>query len=370
MKTVQLSIILFFTTVVSAQSDSSWKSQPKVSLKEFIDVFYVYDFNQPQGNQRQNFLFNHNRHNEFNINLALLKIKVEHKKYRANLGLQLGTYPIDNFAAEPSSYKFISEANVGISLNKKNTLWLDAGVFGSHIGFESAISSVNPTLTRSLLAENSPYFLTGAKITAKPSKHWTFSGLVVNGWQRIQRVDGNSLLSFGSQVNYSKAEKFELNWSTFVGTEDPDSTRRMRYFNNLYAKFSVSKKLKMIVGFDIGVQQKSKHSAEYSHWLTPIMIARWQLSPKWQTALRLEYYDDQDNVMVSTANQQSFQTAAASINFDFSPSENIKLRLEARLLQSPNEIFVKEVNLTNQNLFIGTSIAINLEQVISKESSN
>jgi hypothetical protein len=51
--------------------------------------------------------------------------------------------------------KNIYEANVGISLNKKNNLWVDAGVMPSHIGFESAISMDNWYLTRSLLAENS-----------------------------------------------------------------------------------------------------------------------------------------------------------------------------------------------------------------------
>jgi hypothetical protein len=54
--------------------------------------------------------------------------------------------------------------NVNGQLRKK-TLWLDAGIFGSHMGFESALSIDNPTLTKSFVAENSPYYWSGAKLT-------------------------------------------------------------------------------------------------------------------------------------------------------------------------------------------------------------
>jgi hypothetical protein len=71
------------------------------------------------------------------------------------LAFHAGTDSNDHYANEPGLLKNIYEANVGISLNKKNNLWVDAGVMPSHIGFESAISMDNWYLTRSLLAENS-----------------------------------------------------------------------------------------------------------------------------------------------------------------------------------------------------------------------
>lgn len=75
-----------------AQNDSTWHQKPTFNVSGYLDVFYVYDFNQPQGNFRQPFLYNHNRHNEFNLNLGLVKLGVEHARYRANLALQTGTY--------------------------------------------------------------------------------------------------------------------------------------------------------------------------------------------------------------------------------------------------------------------------------------
>ena len=261
-----VTVLILTSFELLAQDTSYWHTKPTLTFSGFTDVFYIYDMNQPQGDYRQPFLFNHNRHNEFNLNLGMFKLGLENAKYRANIAMQTGTYANDNYAAEPGLLKNIFEANIGISLNQKNNLWLDAGILPSHIGFESAISMDNMTLTRSLSAENSPYFLTGAKLCYNPSEKWEIAGLIVNGWQRIKRLEGNSLQSFGTQVNFSPTNKTTINWSTFIGTDNPDITRRIRYFNNLFGQFQLTEKLGLIVGADIGAQQETKGSSIYNIW--------------------------------------------------------------------------------------------------------
>ena len=167
-------------------------------------------------------------------------------------------------------------------------MWLDAGIFSSHLGFESAISMDNLTLTRSLAAENSAYFLSGAKLTHEPNEKWTLAGIIINGWQRIRRVEGNSIPSFGTQVSCSPSKKTTINWSTFVGTDDPDETRRMRYFNNVYGQFQLNEKIAIITGFDIGAQQQVKNNSTYDFWLTPNLITQYSINKVWKTAVRVE----------------------------------------------------------------------------------
>lgn len=350
--------MILSSAYMSAQVDSTWQQEPKFNISGFMDIFYVYDFNQPQGTERQAFLYNHNRHNEFNLNFGLVKLNVEHSKYRANFALQTGTYGNDNYAEEPGLLKNIFEANIGISLNKKNNLWLDAGVLPSHIGFESALSMDNITLTRSLLAENSPYFLTGAKLTFNPNDKWEIAGLVVNGWQRIQRLEGNSLLSFGTQVNYSPTEKVTLNWSTFIGTDDPDTTRRMRYFNNVYGQFKLTEKFGLIAGFDIGTQQRTKNSSVYDFWLSPVIIGQYTINDTWKTSIRAEYYQDDTGIIIPTGTTNGFQTSGLSLNIDYSTNQNIICRIEGRWLNSTDGLFEKHNNFTTDNFIIGASIAI------------
>ncbi len=355
-----LTFFIFFLIrqVARTQEDSAWQQQPDLSISGFLDIFYVYDFNQPQGTERQSFLFNHNRHNEFNLNLGLMQFGIQHAKYRGSFALHTGTYANDNYAAEPGLLKNIFEANIGISLNRKNSLWLDAGVFPSHIGFENAISMDNMTLTRSLSAENSPYFLTGAKLTYTPNGQWEISGMILNGWQRIQRLEGNSLPSFGTQVNYRPTNTIILNWSTFIGTDDPDTTRRLRYFNNFYGQFQLTDKFDVIAGFDVGIQQESKGASGYDIWFTPTLIGQYAINTSWKCAVRAEYYQDETGIIIPTGTTNGFQTTGLSLNIDYSPTQNIMCRLEGRWLNSKDPIFETNTDPTNDTFFIGTSIAM------------
>lgn len=351
------SLFLFLPCFSISQTDTT-ERKTDISFSGFLDTYYSYDLNNP--NQvRQNFFFNHNRHNNININLALLRLQARHEKYRANIGLHTGTYVTDNYAAEPLANKLLYEANAGVSLTKNNKLWLDAGVFESYIGFESAISSLNATLTRSLAAESSPYFLTGAKLSWTEDK-WNIGVYLLNGWQRIQMVQGNNLSSFGTQFSYSMNDHVTLNWNTFIGTEDPDSTRRMRYFSNFYTTAEWGK-FNFIAGFDFGIQQEIKGSSTYYNWFNSSLIGQYQFHEKWATTLRAEYFNDPEELIITTPLNSGFETMAFSLNLDYQPHQKITLGAEGRMLTSSEDIFVEENGLTSNNLFFTVSIAALLD---------
>jgi hypothetical protein len=362
-----LRIILFFLTFVScnltrAQQDSVWRSAPTVSFLGFADAYYAFDFNKPELN-RQPFLFNHNRHNQFSVNNVLVQTELHHEKYRATLGLHTGTYAMDNYANEPALNRFMYQANVGISLSKKNKVWLDAGVLPSHMGFETALSIENKTLTRSLVAENSPYYLTGAKLTYSISEKWELAGIICNGWQQIQRSAGSSIPAGGTQLIFSPSNKVKLNWSTFISSVYPDSTRRMRYFSNLYAEFQLGKQFNLIAGFDSGMEQAQKGSSNYLPWFSPVIIAQVALREKWKLAVRAEYYQDRHNVIIPALNAPGFSTFSSSLNIDFVPIPQVACRLEGRMLLDEHAIYPNSVSSSRTNFFVAASIAIQFEKI-------
>lgn len=356
---MRYSILVFFISIsiYSYSQNDTISSKININFSGFLDVFYAYDFNEPKGLQRQSFLYNHNRHNEFNVNLAYFKLEINELKYRANLAFHTGTYVSDNYKNEINLLKNINEANIGLSLNNKNNLWLDAGVFPSHIGFESAISSDNLTLTRSLSAENSPYFFGGAKLSYLPNSKLQYSFLILNGWQRIQRLQGNSLPSFGSQIKYSNSH-LTLNWSSFMGTDYPDFIRRIRYFNNFYAQWSNLKKWNLIVGLDLGAEQKVKGSSDFNWWFSPTLITQYQLCKNWKTAYRLEYYSDRFGVIVPLLNNKEFKTLGFSVNLDYCPNPKLLARIEARWLNNKDMIFERNNNYTSNNVIITSSLSV------------
>jgi hypothetical protein len=186
-----LSLLLIFSLSGKAQTIDSLK----IDFSGFIESYYAYDFNQPSENKKIPFLYNYNRHNEFNINNALLRVKANYENVYASFALHAGTYVEDNYAAE--DIKLISEAIVGVYLDDKRKYAIEMGIMPSYIGFETATSSSNLTLTRSMLAENSPYFMTGIKYQFQPNEKWTFATLLTNGWQRISKPDKEALPAFG-----------------------------------------------------------------------------------------------------------------------------------------------------------------------------
>ncbi len=330
-----------------------------LTISGYAEVYYTYDFNKPLDNNRPGFIYSHNRNNEFNLNLGFLKAAYSTEYVRANLAIAAGTYMNANYAAEPGVLKNIYEANAGVKLSKKANLWLDAGIFGSHIGFESAISKDCWTLTRSILADNSPYYEAGAKLTYTSNNNkWILSAMALNGWQRIKRVDGNSLMSWGTQVQFKPNSTTTFNYSTFIGTDKPDSARLMRYFHNLYAIFNLSPKLGVTAGFDIGTEQKTKGSSDMNTWYSPVVILKYAINDKWAIAARGEYYEDKQGVIIATGTTNGFKTTGYSLNIDYAPVSNILIRLEGRNLSSKDAIFTKAQTTQKNNAFVTASVAV------------
>ena len=240
MKKIIITVLLAFGFTTSNAQEVEKEKSP-FTFSGYIETYYSYDFNEPENHVRPGFVYSHNKHNELNLNLGLAKVNYVKDNVRGNLAIMAGTYPEYNLAAEQDLLRNVYEANVGVKISKTSNLWVDAGIMPSHIGFESAIGKDCANLTRSILADNSPYYEAGVKIgyTSKSEK-WYLAAMYLNGWQRIQKIDGNQTPAFGTQITYKPNAKTTLNWSTYAGNEQPDFDRKWRYFNNLYGQLKVS----------------------------------------------------------------------------------------------------------------------------------
>ena len=355
--------IVMFPAVLLGAAGSVYAQEAEknpLSFSGYAEVYYQQDFNNPKANARPGFVYSHNRNNEVSLNLGLIKAAYKTDQVRANVGIGVGSYMNANYAAEEGVLKNIFEANVGVKLSKTKNIWLDAGILPSHIGFESAIGSDCFTLTRSMMADNSPYFETGAKLSyGTDNGKWDMAVLVLNGWQRIQRVEGNSTPGFGHQIIYRPNGKVTFNSSSFIGNDMPDKGRLMRYFHNLYGQFEFNGQLTMIAGFDIGAQQKEKGSYNYNTWYTPVLIARYTPRERLSLALRGEYYSDKAGVVIFSETPGGFQTFATSLNVDYRILPNVVWRTELKSMSSRNAVFLNRTDgMKKGNVVAATAIAI------------
>lgn len=329
-----------------------------LTISGYVEAYYGGDFNNPVGNTRPSFLYSFNKNNETAVNLALLRGSYAASTFRANLALALGTYMKANYALEPGFLGNFYEGNAGVKLSGERNLWLDAGVFPSHIGLESAVGKDNWTLTRSIEADNTPYYESGAKIGyTSTDEKWFVSALILNGWQHIKPVEGSSLPSFGTQVTYKPSSGITLNSSTFLGTDKPDRSRRMRYFHNFYGIFQLDSRLAATVNFDIGAEQAGKHEEAMNLWFSSMVALRYTPTTNTAVTLRGEYYDDRHGVIIASGTPNGFKTWGFSANFDYRLTGNLLWRVEARTLGSKDDIFITRDNTAVRgNTFITTSL--------------
>jgi len=358
------------SSVAVAQSADSTSSTapvptaPALTLTGYVEAYYTQDLTAPKTTQeRPSFLYNHKRNREFNINHAYFKLAYATDRVRGNLAVQVGTYAQYNYAAEQPLLRNVYEANVGVKLSKTRDLWLDAGIFSSHIGFESAVSKDCWTLTRSILAENSPYYLAGAKLTYNTGK-WTLLGSVLNGWQRIAKLPGYSGPSVSTQVQFRPSDKVTLNWSSFLGSDRPDSLKQGRFFNNFYAIINPAGRFGVILGFDIGSDRKPvvrtgstdrvEGGGSYV-WYAPVVIARYKTSDRSYLNGRVEYYDDKNAVIIGIL---GFQTMGYSLGYDYYILPQALFRIEGKIYDSKTPIFETTSGFGRQNTSLTTSLAV------------
>ncbi|OGX89268.1 hypothetical protein BEN47_07675 [Hymenobacter lapidarius] len=315
-----------------------------VQLYGYVDGYFGLDFPAPTDTRRPGFLYSHNRQNEFTVNQALVGAQFDDGRVRGALGLQAGTYPEANYAAEPQVLQHIYEAYAGFRPLRR--AWLDVGVFGSHIGFESAISKNNWTLTHSLAAESSPYYEAGARFTYEASPKWTLTALALNGWQNIRET--NRAKALGTQVQWRPSARWLLNSSTFYGNEQPtNSAARRRYFHDFYLTYAATSRLSVLALFDIGTQQARSAGQDHDSWHTGALVLRYRLGRQpgspFTAALRGEYYFAKNGVVVRDAgppaSEPDFFVRGGSLNLDYAPTRRVLVRLEGKVLNSRNSLY-------------------------------
>lgn len=336
-------LVLFISIHSFAQNDST----KTLKLSTYADMYYSYDFSNPQNFEKPDFNYNYKKHNQLNVNLAFVKLGYQSSRMRSNLALMTGNYAMYNLSAEPNWAKPLLEANIGYKISKQQNIWVDAGVMPSHIGFESAVGADCWNLTRSILAENSPYYETGIKLSYANKKEDLYLAFhVLNRWQKITVPNWDGKPSVGVQLTYKPSSSLTLNYSNFIGRIQLDSINPIRVFHNLYAIYEASPKTAFIFGFDIGTQNNAQGKGAI--WYTPVMIAKLNLNPKSKIAGRLEYYNDKQQLIIPTTTPNGYQTFGASVNYDRQITSNLLWRAELKQYKSKDHIYKYEQTSASQ----------------------
>ena len=147
-----------------------------------LDLYYVDDFADTPFPDRQitpsgvSPVYSDSRKDRLAVNQALLAADFATDWVRGDLGVEAGTYVQKNYADEDE------------------------------------VAKDDWTPTRSLMADNTPYYESGAKITWDPNARWEYCLCLLQGWQEIGSKNSNKAI--GTQVQFKPVAAVLFNSST------------------------------------------------------------------------------------------------------------------------------------------------------------
>jgi hypothetical protein len=110
------------------------------------------------------------------------------------------------------------------------------GIFMSYIGLESYMLQENWNYQRSLVCEFTPFYFSGARVQAFPTKKYKVELWLMNGWQTYSNY--NQGVSVGSSNYYRPNENLQLVANFYYGKDTRNSSRiRFHHDNSVVARY-------------------------------------------------------------------------------------------------------------------------------------
>ena len=319
------------------------------SIGAFTD-FYVVTSTAVKGLHERQYTTQALRTNEINLNLAYAEGVLAATRLHGRVALQAGTSVQANYSSEPNIFaRNLQEFYLGFLLADQT--WMDGGVMLSHIGIESFISKDSLVYTRSLVAEFSPYYQSGVRITHEFNEKASFQLLLLNGWQNISQSSPG--MAAGTQFVYVPNRGITLLYNTYFGQEG-----KFRQLHDFVLKLSPSDRLTLASQLDFGMQAYNATGIR-SSWSGFTQIGNYKLDSSSAVSARAEAFFDEGNVVAITPNLTPFQAWSASLGYDRALSTHVDWRSEAKATWASPNIFGAGSTLSKELVWI-TSLALKL----------
>jgi hypothetical protein len=342
--TILLLLTSWFSLVAEDLSRQTLKFGD-ISFSGMIDTYVGHDFNNPRTLDRA-YTTQVVHEDQLAINLALADVKITKDNFHARLAIQDGTSVEVNYAAEEHlAFRYLHEAYVGFKINDQ--LWLDAGIYTSHFGFENFVSQDNWNYTRSLVAEYLPYYESGVKLTYQVNQSDTLQFHLLRGWQNISSKEDPAL---GFQYVHKFDDQFKFTYANFTG-----DVEGLRSFNDFILTYDFSEKFKLAFQYDLG-RQEDNRSNNISWWHGTSLMTRYIFNKKLAISTRLESFYDPEHAVLETLNSAKFNVFGFSVNLDYEIYPKIFWRNEYRMFSGKEAVYPTQDGFSKSDSFIVTAL--------------
>ncbi len=307
------------------------------------DIELFYNFNSDKKVTKIPFLVSYNSIHSLQINLIRFSItNSKPSNYRFVTSFMSGTYAYENLYNEMDLLKYIDRLYVGFKLSEEKNSWIDVGVLPSHIGYEANYGKDNFLASRSITADNTPYFETGIRYSySSENNKFSFNLNILNGWQNITYQIYEQFPAFGHQITFKPHLNLTLNSSSYVSYIKNFGYSRL--FHNFFMELNL-KKLKIVSGLDLGYQKNI--------WWSTYLLAQCVFNSSLSVAFRAERYSDTHNIII-TNTSKNFDTFNTSLGLNYALAQHFVLKSECRYFIANKDIFNFHASpLTFFNTFI------------------
>jgi hypothetical protein len=269
-----------------------------VQFSGLVDGYYDVNFNHPASgnNQLRNFDM---KANQFSLNMA--KVVMEHSAdplgFRLDLGFGRAFDTIHASEKSPDVFRYLEQAYVSLKPPKGKGFQVDFGEFVTSAGAEVIETNSNWNYSRSLLfAWAIPYYHFGMRTTMPMGKYFTAGFQVVNGWNNIEDNNSGKTIGVTGALTTSK-----ISWNTnyYAGPEKADINKGWRQLFDTTILLTPNPKANFYINYDYGHDKNIGTGA--SNWVGLAGAARFQLTPTFAFAPRLEWFHDKDGFSTGTA---------------------------------------------------------------------
>lgn len=327
------------------------KGEEPFNLSGYVDAYYALYSDEAAPGQYQKFPTAAPRNHAFSLNMVQLSGHYRNDRLRAAFTLHYGDIPD---AAWSPVYNMVQEANAGLRLLPK--VWLDAGLFRTHLGFESIQPRENITTSIATTTYFEPYYLSGAKLSVQLSNKLTVQANVFNGFNTFIETNHNKAVGFSAVYEFTR--NFIATYNNLYCDESKIGERsRNRLYHNFYLAYR-SPRWDIGAEYNFGSQQHSKlnDSNATAYMMSALAAIKYKMKQgRYAVYARGEIFEDSDEIL--TGPVENANHALVGINLwgvtaglEYKPLPNSYIRLEGRgLVTTKSElIFVQKGDYVNQ----------------------
>ena len=322
-----------------------------LSISGYFDAYYAYNFNGPAQpatlpastfpNQQNGLHYYDWYHNQLGLSMAEITVKHKRQEVSFLLDLDFGSQADLNSQYVPSgsqAYPDETSKHVGQAILTYEPGWakglvFDFGKMATHVGLEVYKAKDNWNYTRSVLfAYGIPLWHEGAHVGYSLTPELTIGAYAYSGWNTIYAP--NNSPTAGAQIKWAPAASFNVIYNYIGGPNQRNDESDMKQVHNVNATWAPTSTFSFAFDAIYGSEDNAPLATsvrQLARWAGAEILAKWQATPRYSIAPRVEFYSDPQGYTLGTSSSAGGEASTTLQTYTLTQALQVADGFEARV---------------------------------------